>query len=224
MKKKILIVDDEVEMVKMLKNFFNLKGFDTVEAYCGEEVMDKLEEDPDIILLDINMPRIDGFEICKKIRDKTSSPILFLTARSSEADRVEGLMIGGDDYIVKPFSLAELNARVYSHLKREERKNIINGDNRSSELIIDYSYRTVNYKGEEIIFTKTEFDIIELLSSHPNMIFDRERIYTSIWGYDAMGDSSVVAEHIRRIRSKILAVTDKEYIKTVWGVGYRWVG
>lgn len=223
MKKKILIVDDELDMVNMLRNFFRLKDFDTIEAYSGEGILDKLEENPDIILLDINMPGIDGFGVCKEIRNKTTSPILFLTARGSETDRVKGLMIGGDDYIVKPFSLNELYARVYSHLQREERKGTA-ADNKSSQLIIDYSSRTVHYKEKEIIFTKTEFDIIELLSSHPKMVFDREKIYSSLWGYEAMGDNSVVAEHIRKIRAKISEVTDKEYIQTVWGVGYKWVG
>lgn len=223
MNKKILIIDDEVDMVNMLKNFFHLKGFNTIEAYNGEEAIERLESKPDIILLDINMPVVDGFEVCKRIRERTNSPILFLTARGAESDRIKGLMIGGDDYIVKPFSLGELYARVYSHLQREERKKVTN-DDKSSELIIDYSLRTVHYKEEEIVFTKTEFDIIELLSTHPNMIFDREKIYTSLWGYDAMGDNSVVSEHIRKIRSKISRVTDEEFIQTVWGVGYRWVG
>lgn len=222
MNKKILIVDDEVDMVNMLRNFFKLKGFETVEAYNGEEALERLENKPDIILLDINMPEVDGFEVCKKIRQRTNSPILFLTARGAESDKIKGLMIGGDDYIVKPFSLGELHARVYSHLQREERHK--NSAKDSLELSIDYSLRTVHYKGVEIVFTKTEFDIIELLSTHPNMIFDREKIYSSLWGYDAMGDNSVVAEHIRKIRYKISKVTDREFIQTVWGVGYRWIG
>lgn len=221
MKRKILIIDDEVDLVHMLRNFFQLKGFDTIEAYNGEEALGGLESKPDIILLDINMPEIDGFEVCKRIRKRTTAPILFLTARGAESDKIKGLMIGGDDYIVKPFSLGELYARVYSHLQREERKNLAN---EASELIVDHSLRTVHYKGVEIVFTKTEFDIIELLSTHPNMIFDREKIYSSLWGYDAMGDNSVVAEHIRKIRSKISRVADKELIQTVWGVGYRWIG
>lgn len=222
MNKKILIIDDEQGLVNMLSNYFEMKGFHTLKAWNGYDAFDKLNENPDIILLDINMPEIDGFEVCKKIRNKTASPILFLTARGDEADKVKGLMIGGDDYIVKPFSLNELYARVYSHLQREKRRSI--GKKQIKKLQIDYSLRTVHYEGKEIVFTKTEFDIIELLSTHPNMIFDREKIYTLLWGYDAIGDNSVVAEHIRKIRCKISKLTDKEYIQTVWGVGYRWVG
>ncbi|QQK08713.1 response regulator transcription factor [Miniphocaeibacter halophilus] len=219
MNKKILIIDDEIEMVEMLDRFFTLKNFDTITSTSGENILDLISKEPDIILLDINMPEIDGFEVCKSIRNKTNAPILFLTARNSESDKVKGLMLGAEDYIVKPFSLNELYARVYTNLQREERK--LEG---SDSLEIDYGARTVKYNGEEIVMTKTEFDILELLSLNPNMVFDKDRIYDSLWSYDSFGDSAVIAEHIRKIRMKIKKFTEEEYISTVWGIGYKWIG
>jgi len=219
MNKKILIIDDEIEMVEMLDRFFTLKNFDTITSTSGENILDLISKEPDIILLDINMPQVDGFEVCKSIRNKTNAPILFLTARNSESDKVKGLMLGAEDYIVKPFSLNELYARVYTNLQREERK--LEG---SDDLEIDYGARTVKYKGEEIIMTKTEFDILELLSLNPNMVFDKDRIYDSLWSYDSFGDSAVIAEHVRKIRGKIKKFTEREYISTVWGIGYKWIG
>lgn len=219
MNKKILIIDDEIEMVEMLDRFFTLKNFTTITSTSGKNILDLISNEPDIILLDINMPEIDGFEVCKSIRNKTNAPILFLTARNSESDKVKGLMLGAEDYIVKPFSLNELYARVYTNLQREERK--LEG---TDSLEIDYGARTVKYNGEEIVMTKTEFDIVELLSLNPNMVFDKDRIYDSLWSYDSFGDSAVIAEHVRKIRMKIKKFTEKEYISTVWGIGYKWIG
>ena len=171
---RILISDDEVDIVEMLTGFFRSKGYEVFSAYNGVETLKLAELQPDIILLDINMPKLDGIEVCKKIRDYVSCPILFLTARIEENDKVQGFSVGGDDYIVKPFSLVELEARVQAHLRRGQ-------------------------------------------------VFDKERIYERVWGYDSEGDSSVVAEHIRRIRTKIAAYTNKSYIETVWGCGYKWI-
>jgi len=222
--KKILIVDDEIDLVNMLQEFLKIKGYEVITALDGTEVLEKLNKSPDLILLDVNMPQLDGFETCKLIRNKTSIPILFLTARTNEQDRVKGLMMGGDDYIIKPFSLMELAARIHAHLARESRKNTRNEASAFGELWIDYSERRVFYGNREVIFTRTEFDIIELLSLNSGRVFDREHIYTSVWEYNGIGDNSVVAEHIRRIRGKISQYTDREYIETVWGVGYRWIG
>ncbi len=219
MKNKILIIDDEIEMLEMLESFFQLKGFETITSSSGINILEIIEENPDIILLDINMPHMDGFEVCKKIRNKTNAPIIFITARNSESDMIKGLMIGAEDYITKPFSLKELYARVYTNLKREERK-VENKD----KLVIDYSGRTVMYNDKEIIFTKTEFDIIELLSTNPSIVLDKDRIYDRLWSYDSFGDSQVIAEHIRKIRTKMKKYTDDEYISTVWGIGYKWIG
>ncbi|MCB6371337.1 response regulator transcription factor [Blautia glucerasea] len=192
-------------------------------ATNGVETLKQVENNPDIILLDINMPGMDGLEVCQRIRDYVSCPILFLTARIEDADKVKGFSVGGDDYIVKPFSLVELEARVKAHLRRETRHSFNTQIKFIDDLTIDYAERCIFYKGNKISLAKKEFDIVELLSVNSGQVFDRERIYEKIWGYDSEGDSSVVAEHIRRIRTKIAAFTEKEYIETVWGCGYKWI-
>ncbi|WP_270413489.1 response regulator transcription factor [Blautia faecis] len=192
-------------------------------ATNGVETLKQVENNPDIILLDINMPGMDGLEVCQRIRDYVSCPILFLTARIEDADKVKGFSVGGDDYIVKPFSLVELEARVKAHLRRETRHSFNTQIKFIDDLTIDYAERCIFYKGNKISLAKKEFDIVELLSVNSGQVFDRERIYEKIWGYDSEGDSSVVAEHIRRIRTKIAAFTEKGYIETVWGCGYKWI-
>lgn len=223
MNAKILIADDESDIVSMLGNFFESKGFRVLPAFNGAEALKQVEKQPDIILLDINMPGTDGLEVCKRIRDHISCPILFLTARIEDTDKVKGFAVGGDDYIVKPFSLVELDARVRAHLRREARHNFEAQIKFVGDLTIDYSERCLFFNGKRVGLAKKEFDIVELLSQNPGQVFDKERIYEHIWGYDSEGYSSVVAEHIRRIRSKIAAYTDRMYIETVWGCGYKWV-
>lgn len=183
-----------------------------------------MENQPDLVLLDINMPELDGLELCRKIRHFVSCPILFLTARDEDADKISGFQAGGDDYIAKPFSLQELGARVEAHLRREMRSQTKTSVRFSEDLTIDYSARALYIHDVQIPLAKKEFDIIELLSMHPGMVFDRERIFEKVWGLDGEGDSAVIAEHIRRIRVKL-----KEHgcgcdnrIETVWGVGYKW--
>ena len=217
---KILIADDESDIVSMLGSFFESKGFRVLPAFNGAEALKQVEKQPDIILLDINMPGKDGLEVCKRIRDHISCPILFLTARIEDTDKVKGFTVGGDDYIVKPFSLMELEARVRAHLRREARHNFEAQVKFSGDLTIDYSERCLFFGDKRVGLAKKEFDIVELLSQNPGQVFDKERIYERIWGYDSEGDSSVVAEHIRRIRTKIAAYTDRVYIETVWGCGY----
>lgn len=220
---KILIADDEADIVSMLRSFFEGKGYLVLSATNGAEALKQVERQPDIILLDINMPGLDGLEVCERIRDYVSCPILFLTARIEDTDKVKGFAVGGDDYIVKPFSLIELEARVRAHLRREARHNFEAQIKFSGELTIDYSERCLFFSGKRLGLAKKEFDIVELLSQNPGQVFDKERIYERIWGYDSEGDSSVVAEHIRRIRTKIAAYTDRTYIETVWGCGYKWI-
>ncbi len=220
---KILIADDEKDIVSMLCSFFESKGFLALPATSGTETLKQVEQQPDIILLDINMPELDGLEVCKRIRDHISCPILFLTARIEDADKVKGFAVGGDDYIVKPFSLVELEARVRAHLRREARHIFETQIRFSGDLTIDYSERCLFFSDKRIGLAKKEFDIVELLSQNPGQVFDKERIYERIWGYDSEGDSSVVAEHIRRIRAKIADYTDRTYIETVWGCGYKWI-
>ena len=219
----ILIADDELDIVKMLADFFSGKGYNVLTAANGIDTIKQAERKPDIILLDINMPGLDGLSVCERIRNYVSCPILFLTARIEDADKVKGFSVGGDDYIVKPFSLVELDARIKAHLRREARHSFNAQIKFADELTIDYAERCIFFKDNRISLAKKEFDIVELLSSNPGQVFDKERIYEKIWGYDSEGDSSVVAEHIRRIRTKIATYTEKSYIETVWGCGYKWI-
>lgn len=223
MKDTILIVDDELDIVKMLESYFCSKGYTVLTAANGADAIRQAERAPDIILLDINMPEIDGLAVCRRIRDFVSCPILFLTARIEESDKVKGFAVGGDDYIVKPFSLVELDARVKAHLRREARHSFEPQVKFHDELTIDYRERCVYYRENIVSLAKKEFDIVELLSENLGQVFDKERIYEKVWGYDSDGDSSVVAEHIRRIRAKLAEFTDKIYIETVWGCGYKWI-
>lgn len=223
MQYKILVVDDEEDIVLMLKSFFESRNYRVLTALSGKEALKQIEYQPDIILLDINMPQMDGLEVCQRIRDHVSCPILFLTARIEDADKVKGFSAGGDDYIVKPFSLVELEARVHAHLRRENRHITETKVKFTGELTIDYEQRCVFWKEEQLSLAKKEFDIVEFLSQNPGQVFDKERIYEKLWGYDSDGDSSVVAEHIRRIRSKLASYTEKAYIETVWGCGYKWI-
>ena len=166
MRDKILIVDDEADIVSMLKDYFEFNGYDTITAVNGLEAIQKAEKQPDIILLDINMPDIDGMEVCMRIRDFVSCPILFLTARIEDGDKIKGFGVGADDYIIKPFSIDELGARVAAHLRRERRQRESAKVRFDDKLAIDYTERSLYYNGEQIPLAKKEFDIIELLSQH----------------------------------------------------------
>ncbi|BCN29857.1 response regulator transcription factor [Anaeromicropila herbilytica] len=221
---KILIVDDEEDIRTLLKDYFEMEGYLIYTAKNGEEAIKRLECKPDLILLDINMPDMDGFEVCKRIRDYVTCPILFLTAKVEERDRVNGLMIGGDDYILKPFSIEELGARVKAHIRRENRSHQKEELRFMEELIINYSKKIVYCKNHELVLTKTEYELIEFLSLNRGQVFTKEAIYERLWGYEKDGDSSIITEHIRRIRMKINKWSQKNFIETVWGVGYRWIG
>ena len=221
---RLLIVDDDRALLKMLGNYFTIKGYDVQSAVTGKEAIEKCFNGTDLILLDINLPGMDGLEVCREIRNRVTCPILFLTAKVEEQDRVNGLLSGGDDYILKPFSLKELEARITAHLNREERRR---GDYRyysRNGLIINYTTREVQLEGKVINLTKTEYAIIELLSRNPKQVFDRELIYEKVCGFDAEGDSRSITELMRRIRKKLAAYSSTEFIETVWGVGYRWTG
>ena len=223
MAQTILIVDDVADIVEMLAGYFRRQGYEVLTALDGAGALRQAGRQPDLILLDVNLPDMDGFEVCRRIREGVSCPILFLTARIEEGDKVRGFAVGGDDYVVKPFSLAELGARVAAHLRRETRHAAMMSVRFDQDLMINYSDRTVTFRGEPLVFAKKEFDIIEFLSQHVGQVFDKERIYERVWGYDSEGDSSVISEHIRRIRVKLAKAGAKSYIETVWGVGYKWV-
>ncbi|MEN8906393.1 MAG: response regulator transcription factor [Clostridiales bacterium] len=219
---KILVVDDEEDIVKLLKDYFEINGYNVLTATNGTEAIVQAGKQPDLILLDVNMPKLDGIEVCKKIRDFLSCPILFLTARGEDIDKINGFRVGGDDYIVKPFSIDELGARIEAHLRCEKRIHMNIKTKFSDDLVIDYSSQHVYYKENLINLVKKEFSIVELLSKNCGQVFDKECIYEKIWGYNSEGDSSVITEHVRRIRMKFSEVGCKKYIETVWGVGYKW--
>lgn len=220
---KILIVDDEADLRKLLTDYFEINGYFVMTAKDSREAMQKVELGPDLVLLDINMPEENGLEICERIRGFVSCPILFLTARIEDADKIAGFRAGGDDYILKPFSIRELGARVEAHLRREQRiltKALVRFNH---DLVINYTARELYFQDIRIPLAKKEFDIIELLSMNPGMVFEKERMYEKIWGLDEEGDSSVIAEHIRRIRNKFKEYGSTDRIETVWGVGYKWL-
>lgn len=220
---KIMIIDDEEDILNMLERYFRLNGYQVITAEGSEQAIKKLNQQPDLILLDINMPGMNGISLCESIRDFISCPILFLTANADEKDKIKGFGAGGDDYIVKPFSVDELGARVCAHLRRESRNKIKTQFLFELNLVVDYAQRTVFYKNQEISFTKKEFDIIEILSQNPGQVFDKERLYEAAWGIEGMGNNSVIAEHVSQIRAKFVAVGARQYIETVWGVGYKWI-
>ena len=223
MKGKVLVVDDDKSMVNMLKDVLEMEGYVVSTAFDGEQAIKQSQKQPDIILLDINLPKIDGIEVCERIRGYVHCPILFLSARIEEKDRITGLKVGGDDYIVKPFSIGELLARVEAHLRRETRTQEKTEFRFDNNLLIDLNGRKMTFENNVIELTKSEFDIVAFLSRYPGQIFDREMIYEKLWGLDRDGDSKNVTELIRRIRNKLKKYTDKEFIETVWGCGYRWV-
>lgn len=224
MNEKIMLVDDEKGLVTMMKNYFEMSGYQVIAAYSGKEALKKISFQPDIVLLDINMPDMDGLTVCQNIREYITCLILFLTARIETTDKIKGFSVGADDYIVKPFDLDELGARVAAHLRRENRKKDQSVLRFFNDMVIDYSKREVCIGGATVALSKKEFDIVELLSINAGQVFDRERIYEAVWGYDGEGNSDTIMEHIRKIRVKFSSLTLHNYIETVWGVGYKWNG
>ena len=218
---KILIVDDEPGIVEMLQSYFAAE-YQVLTASSGAEALQKAAANPDLILLDINMPGLDGLSVCRQLRDHLNCPILFLTARIEQSDKIVGFAAGADDYIVKPFDLDELAARVQAHLRREQRRQGKASVRFFGDLTIDYNAREVTVQGQNVPLSKREFEIVALLSLHPGQVFDREHIYEAVWGIDGAGNSDTIMEHIRKIRAKLAACTMHSYIETVWGCGYKW--
>ena len=225
---RILIIDDETDLVMLLEDELRAKGHDVLTAYDGQTGIELSKKQPDLIILDIMMPGTDGFEVCRAIRDEVLCPIIFLSARQSETDKVRGLTLGGDDYVTKPFGLRELMARIDANLRREKRSQYINAEHKRSKLYFGtlclyLKERAVKIEGSRIDLTRREYDIVELLALHAGQVFSREQIYEKGWGYDSEGDSATVVERIKNIRAKFAAVTPgREYISTVWGIGYKW--
>ncbi len=219
----ILIVDDEFDLVNVISDALEANGYKTLKAYNGLEAINMSSQEPDLILLDIMMPELDGFSVIKTIRDRVDCPIIFLTAKTDEKDIVKGLALGGDDYLTKPFSLKELVFRVKAHLRREAREKKDVDFLRFSKVQVDLRGLKVSINGQDLGLTKKEFEILELLSLNKGQVFSKDQIYDKIWGYDGLGDSFTVTEHIKKIRAKIRALDpSQDYIKTVWGLGYKW--
>jgi len=218
---KILVVDDEKGIVAMLKSYFEMRQFQVYTAFNGKEALEKISCQPDIILLDINMPEIDGLTVCQRIREHILCPILFLTARIETSDKIKGFDAGADDYILKPFDIDELGARVEAHLRRENRKQGQTVLRFFGDMAIDYQKREITVGQAPVTLSKKEFDIVELLSVNAGQVFDRERIYDIVWGLEGDGSSDTIMEHIRKIRVKFAAASTHNYIDTVWGVGYK---
>lgn len=223
MKQKLLIADDERGIVDIIGAHLSPR-YDILTAYDGEEAIRKAGQSPDLILLDVNMPGMDGLNVCRIIREHVACPILFLTARIELSDKISGFQAGADDYIVKPFDLDELAARVEAHLRRERRRSGPAAVRFFGELAVDYAARAVTVWDEPVPLSRREFDIVELLSLHAGQVFDRERIYEAVWGIDGEGSSDTVMEHVRKIRAKLARHTLHSYIETVWGCGYKWNG
>lgn len=222
----ILLVDDEEEMTVFVQDALEDAGYTVMAAYSAKQAERMIrKQTPDLIVLDVMMPGTDGFQFCKQVRDAVSCPIVFVSARVSEADRIYGLAAGGDDYLVKPFSLRELMARIEAHLRRERRSS-----QRKERGLLTYGPFTVNIGGHELschgkalALTSREFAIVELLAMHPGQVFAREHIYEQVWGLDAVGDDATVTEHVKNIRAKMTAAEPGyRWIETVWGIGYKW--
>ena len=280
-RRRLLIVDDESDIVSMLDAYFTGEGYDTVCAGSAAEVLALVNEAAahaakatgqttlatgagqpalaptaslpraggiDLVLLDVNLSGMDGFELCRRIREHLACPIIFLTARVEDADQLDGFAAGGDDYVLKPFSLAVLGGRVRAHLAREARHGAEEHERSTrvfSNITVDFAERTVTVASATAVapgesgsmgepgstpsptpldLTRTEFDIIALLSKNPGRVYDRTQIYERVWNWDATGDPAIVREHVRRIRNKFAAAgAGDDVIETVWGVGYRWV-
>ena len=226
MSKKILIVDDEKNIVDILK--FNLKkeGFTTIEAYDGEQAVElAFNENPDLILLDVMLPKMDGFTVCRKLRQSLTTPIIMLTAKEEEVDKVLGLELGADDYITKPFSQRELMARIKANIRRTAMEEVAATRAASiiqaKDLVIDCERYEVKRDGKVIELTLREFELVKFLAMHPGQIFTRESLLEKVWGYEYYGDVRTVDVTVRRVREKLERdPSNCEYIMTKRGVGY----
>lgn len=224
---KILIVEDEVAIAELEKDYLELSGFEVEVENDGMTGLARaLAEDFDLFILDLMLPGIDGFEICKQIREKKNTPILMVSAKKDDIDKIRGLGLGADDYVTKPFSPSELVARVKAHMARYNRligSNVVENDIIEIRGIkIDKTARRVWINGEEKQFTTKEFDLLTFLAENPNHVYTKEELFREIWDMESIGDIATVTVHIKKIREKIEMDTSKpQYIETIWGVGYR---
>ena len=224
---KILIIEDEVAIAELEKDYLELSGFEVEVENAGDVgLIRALKEDFDLVILDLMLPGIDGFEICRKIRETKNTPIIIVSAKKDDIDKIRGLGMGADDYMTKPFSPSEMVARVKAHLARYER--LISSGMPNNDVIeirgikIDKTARRVWINGEETNFTSKEFDLLTFLAQNPNHVYTKEELFSKIWDMESIGDIATVTVHIKKIREKVEMDTSKpQYIETIWGVGYR---
>jgi DNA-binding response OmpR family regulator len=227
MKKRILIIEDEVTIAELQRDYLAIDGYDVQIEKTGDGGLAKAKKEAfDLIILDLMLPNIDGFEICRKIREVKNIPVLMVSARKEDIDKIRGLGLGADDYITKPFSPSELVARVKAHIARYERlvgsKEKKNTAINIRNLVIEKDSRRVWLENSELVLTGKEFDLLLFLAENPNRVFSRDELFDKIWGMDACGDISTVTVHIKKVREKIEMDTSKpQYIETIWGIGYR---
>ncbi|NMB44357.1 MAG: response regulator transcription factor [Clostridiales bacterium] len=227
MGKRILIIEDEIEIAELEQDYLEIDGYEVEIETDGSVGLKKgLEEDFDLIILDLMLPSVSGFEICKRLREETDIPIIIVSARRDDIDKIRGLGLGADDYMTKPFSPSELVARVKAHLNRYER--LIGSGKKENDIVevrgirIDKTARRVFIDGKEKSFTTKEFDLLTFLAENPNHVFTKEELFTEIWDMESVGDIATVTVHIKKIREKVEKDTSNpQYIETIWGVGYR---
>ncbi len=224
---KILIIEDEVAIADLEKDYLELSGFEVVIENAGDTGLERvLSEKFDLVVLDLMLPGMDGFEVCKKIREEQDIPILMVSAKKDDIDKIRGLGLGADDYMTKPFSPSELVARVKAHMARYDR--LVSSNQKSNDIVeirgikIDKTARRVYIDGEERAFTTKEFDLLTFLAENPNHVYTKEELFREIWDMDSIGDIATVTVHIKKIREKIeFDTANPQYIETIWGVGYR---
>lgn len=224
---RILIIEDEDSIADLEKDYLELSDFEVEIEHDGQMGLSRsIDDDWNLIILDLMLPGIDGFEICKKIREVKNTPIIIVSAKKDDIDKIRGLGLGADDYMTKPFSPSELVARVKAHLSRYER--LVQSGIKSNDIVeirglkIDKTARRVWVNGEEKQFTTKEFDLLTFLASNPDRVFSKDEIFRNIWDMDSIGDIATVTVHIKKIREKIeVDSSNPQYIETIWGVGYR---
>lgn len=224
---RILIVEDEISIAELERDYLELSGFEVEVASDGAEGLQKaINEEFNLIILDLMLPKVDGFEICRQVREEKNIPIIMVSAKKEDVDKIRGLGLGADDYMTKPFSPSELVARVKAHMARYER--LVGSAVEENKVIeirglkIDTTARRVWINGEEKTLTTKEFDLLTFLASHPNHVYTKDELFREIWDMEALGDIATVTVHIKKIREKIEFDTSKpQYIETIWGVGYR---
>ena len=225
MANRVLVVDDEKLIVKGIRFSLEQDGMEVTCAYDGEEALTFAREQQfDIILLDIMLPKLSGFEVCQQIREFSNVPIIMLTAKGDDMDKILGLEYGADDYITKPFNILEVKAIIRRTAKQEKKADTA-GRIQAGDMTIERDNRRVYIEGREINLTAKEFDVLELLATHPNQVYSREKLLTMVWGADYPGDARTVDVHIRRLREKVETnSSEPKYVHTKWGVGYYFKG